>query len=98
MGTDSYFVSIRRLLAMVERSFASASSQRKILHAKSPSNPSNLNKIFLIHRVFYNFVENRGKTRRTPAMLLGLADAPVSEEDILYSRGMAPSRRKSLNA
>ena len=98
MGINSYFGSIRRRLAMLERSFASASSRGKIWYANSPYNPSIINKILLIHRVFYNFVKIRGKTRSTPAMLLGLADAPLSEEDILYSRGIAPSRRKSLDA
>lgn len=98
LGIDSYFGSIRRKLAMLERSFLTASSQGKVWHAYSPYNPGIINKILLIHRIYYNFVKTRGKSKSTPAMRLGLADAPVSVEDILYSRGIAPIRRKSIDA
>ena len=101
----------RRLKASTHTSSVSAgswqclsevSTQRRALKRYgthcSPYNPDIVNKILLIHRTYHNFVKRHYKTKETPAMRLGLANAPVDPDDILYDRGMAFSRRKSLQA
>lgn len=40
-------------------------------------------KLLTIFRVFYNYVA-AGQDKETPAMRLGLAQAPIKIEDLLY--------------
>ncbi|MDA8364743.1 MAG: hypothetical protein M0Z84_13245 [Gammaproteobacteria bacterium] len=48
-----------------------------------PYNPENVVKLLTIFRVFYNYVA-AGQDKETPAMRLGLAQAPIKIEDLLY--------------
>ena len=45
--------------------------------------PENLIKTLEIFRVYYNYCKV-GEDKKTPAMRLGLAEAPIKPEDILY--------------
>lgn len=85
-AVDRFFMQARRLLSMAERSPASASADRRIWHGYSAYRPENLARALEIFRVYYNYCKV-GKDKKTPAMRLGLARAPIALEDILYFSG-----------
>lgn len=62
---------------------ATASSNRRAWHGYSAYNPAVIAKLLDIFRVFYNYAKP-GAQDQTPAMRLGLAQAPASIEDIIY--------------
>ena len=95
-AVNTYFANVRRKLSALERPLATPSSLGRKWYAYSPYNPALVNKLLLIHRVYYNFVSKRGQ-KVTPAMKLGLAKAPVAPEDIIYSRGLSYKRKQSLD-
>jgi DNA polymerase III epsilon subunit-like protein len=96
-GINSFFNSVRRRVAMLERGVHTASQPSKTWHANSPYDPVRVSKILLIYRVYYNYVPRHDKKNKpTPAMKLGLADAPVDPEDIIYGQPMAFSRKATL--
>jgi DNA polymerase III epsilon subunit-like protein/transposase-like protein len=92
---STYFGNVRRKLSMLERSFPTPSSLGRKWYAYAPYNPTIINKLLLIHRVHYNFVKKKGQ-KETPAMRLGLAQTPIEPDDVLYSKGMAFSRRQAF--
>lgn len=80
---DSYFMQVRRRIGLLERPIRTASSQLRTWYGYSPYNPEVIEKMLAIFRVFYNYVLV-GKDKKTPAMRLGLAKAPLDIEDIIY--------------
>lgn len=80
---DRFFMQTRRLLSLAERSIVTASKDRRVWHGYSAYKPENLAKVLEIFRVYYNFCKV-GADKKTPAMRLGLARAPIALEDILY--------------
>jgi transposase-like protein len=82
-AVDRFFMQTRRLLSLAERSIVTASKDRRVWHGYSAYKPENLAKVLEIFRVYYNYCKV-GKDKRTPAMRLGLARAPVPIEDVLY--------------
>lgn len=80
---DRFFMQVRRRLSILERPIQTASAQRRTWHGYSPYNPEVVEKLLAIFRVFYNYVAV-GEDKKTPAMRMGLAKAPIEIEDLLY--------------
>jgi transposase-like protein len=79
---DVFFMLVRRRLSLLERPIATASNNRRLWHGYSAYNPRSIVKLLEIFRVFYNYVLV-GRDKQTPAMRLGLANGPVSLEEIV---------------
>jgi hypothetical protein len=82
-GVDSFFNQVRRRLSLLERPIHSKSNKGRIWNGYSPYNPGNVTKVLDIMRTVHNYVLP-GKDRKTPAERLGLAQAPLDYEDIIY--------------
>lgn len=82
-AVDRFFMQTRRLLSLAERSIVTASKDRRVWHGYSAYKPENLAKVLEIFRVYYNYCK-AGADKKTPAMRLGLARAPIALEDVLY--------------
>lgn len=80
---DRFFMLVRRRLSLLERPASSSSNAGRKWHSYSPYNPEMVVKLLDIFRVYYNYCL-AGKDGKTPAMRLGLAKAPIREEDIIY--------------
>lgn len=80
---DRFFMQVRRRLSILERPIQTASAQGRTWYGYSPYNPEVVEKLLAIFRVFYNYVA-AGDDKKTPAMRLGLAKAPIDLDDILY--------------
>jgi hypothetical protein len=59
--------------------------------------PDNLARVLEIFRVYYNYCK-AGKDKKTPAMRLGLARAPVAIEDVLYYQRSGSGGNKATQA
>lgn len=79
---DRFFMQVRRRLSLLERPIGSASAARRMWYGYSAYNPSSIEKLLAIFRVYYNYVLI-GQDRQTAAMRLGLARGPVTIDDIL---------------
>lgn len=82
-AVDRFFMQTRRLISLAERSIVTASADRRVWHGYSAYKPENLAKVLEIFRVYYNYCKE-GSDKKTPAMRLGLARAPIAVEDVLY--------------
>lgn len=82
-GIDRFFMQVRRRLSLLERPIKTASKTGRTWYGYSPYNPSMIIKLLDIFRVYYNYCLV-GEDKQTPAMRLGLAKGPVTEEDIVY--------------
>lgn len=82
-AVDRFFMQTRRLLSLAERPLSSASSDGRTWYGYSAYRPENLARVLEIFRVYYNYCKV-GKDKKTPAMRLGLARAPIAVEDVLY--------------
>ncbi len=80
---DRFFMQTRRLLSLAERSIVTASAERRVWYGYSAYKPENLARVLQIFRVYYNYCKV-GKDKKTPAMRLGLARAPIAIEQVLY--------------
>ncbi|RMD99229.1 MAG: hypothetical protein D6816_15225 [Bacteroidetes bacterium] len=80
---DCFFMQVRRRLSLLERSISPASRARRMWHGYAAYRPDMIAKMLDIFRVYYNFCIV-GKAGETPAMRMGLAKGPVSEEQIIY--------------
>lgn len=80
---DRFFMQIRRRLSLLERPIGTPSKQGRTWYGYSAYQPQNIQKMLEIFRVYYNYCL-AGKDKMTPAMRLGLAQAVVDPEDILY--------------
>jgi transposase-like protein len=85
-AVDRFFMLTRRRLSLAERPYASASSDRRMWHGYSAYQPYNLTKVLTILKTVHNYTLT-DEDNRTPAMKLGLAQAPISLESILYFGG-----------
>lgn len=90
-AVDSFFMKTRRSIQMCERPVRSSGNTGRIWSAYQAYNPSVLKKLLEIFRVHHNFTDlpSQGKKadKKTPAMKLGLANAPLDLRDILYFEG-----------
>jgi hypothetical protein len=82
-GIDRFFMQLRRRVSLAERSIAAASRQFRQWHGYSPYNPGVLAQLLGIYRVFYNYL-SIGRDKRTPAMRLGLVEAPFTAGDLAF--------------
>lgn len=87
-SVDTFFLKLRRSVCMAERSMHSSANAGRTWLPYQAYNPSVLKKLIEIYRVHNNFVDlpMKGKKseKSTPAMRLGLAEAPLDYRDILY--------------
>jgi hypothetical protein len=82
-GVDSFFNEVRRRLFLLERPIHSKYNKGRIWNGYSPYNPGNVAKFLDIMRTVHNYIQT-GKDGKTPAERLGLAQAPLDYEDIIY--------------
>lgn len=82
-GVDSFFNQLRRRSSMLERPIVTASNAGRVWSAYSAYNPSQTMRMLEIVRVCHNFVWPSDLDKKTPAMRLGLARAPIDYADIL---------------
>jgi transposase-like protein len=80
---DAFFMQVRRRLSLLERPIATASNNRRTWYGYSAYNPRSIVKLLEMFRVFYNYVLV-GLDKQTPAMRLGLAERPVTLEEIVH--------------
>jgi hypothetical protein len=92
VGINIFFANLRRKQSMLERPISTPSGLNKKWYGYSPYNPAMINKILLIHRVWYNYVKKNRRTKITPAMKLGLAKGPIDIEKIIYGRTISEKR------
>jgi len=80
---DRFFMQTRRRLSLAERAYPSSSTERRMWHGYAAYQPHNLSRALTIYKVAHNYAltDDDG---RTPAMKLGLAQAPIPLQDILY--------------
>jgi hypothetical protein len=81
-GIDRFFMQVRRLMSITERSISSASNTGRKWQQYGGYKPSVLAQFLDIFRVRYNYCK-AGDDGKTPAMRLGLARSPLKEEVIL---------------
>ena len=85
-GVDNFFQKVRRRMSMFERPIHSSSSAGRTWNGYGCYNPSHAVKMLEIFRVVHNYIDTKkeGGTKTTPAMRLGLADAPIDYKTVLY--------------
>ena len=93
-GVDSFFQKVRRRVAMLERPIHSASSSGRTWNGYGAYNPQMVVKLLEIFRVVHNFIDIKKEKEiingvektviTTPAMRLGLAQAPLDYKTVLY--------------
>ncbi|MCE2721981.1 MAG: hypothetical protein LW865_01665 [Betaproteobacteria bacterium] len=79
---DRFFMQLRRRISILERPIATASSNNRVWYGYSPYSPIVVERVLIIFRVFYNFM-NIGEDKKTPAMRLGLTAKPMTLTEIL---------------
>ncbi|MDE0372436.1 MAG: hypothetical protein OXI73_07830 [Rhodospirillales bacterium] len=89
---DNVFQMTRRLINAFERPLGTSSSQNAVWHGYQPYNPAMIGKYLTIFRTVANFI-SVGTDGKTPAMRLGLAEEPLTYEDILWPGERAPRPR-----
>ena len=82
-GVDSFFNQVRRRLSLLERPIHSKSNKGRIWNGYSPYDPGNVVKVLDIMRTVHNYMLP-GKDGKTPAERIGLAQAPLDYESIIY--------------
>jgi transposase-like protein len=78
-AVDVFFEKVRRRVSLFERSIHSSANNGRIWSGYAPYNPGMAEKLLTILRVAHNYIDVR-KTKSgptTPAMRLGLAQAPL---------------------
>ncbi len=83
-SADSYFMQIRRRVKSLERPLHSQGNMGRVWNGYAPYDPAMVQKMLDIFRVVHNYVLVSDKDKKTPAMRLGLAKAPLDYEDIIY--------------
>lgn len=84
-GVDVFFQKVRRRIAMLERPIGSSSNSGRIWNGYGAYNPSMVVKLVEIFRVVHNYIDKRKEDKTTPAMRLGLAQAPLDYKTVLYN-------------
>ena len=79
---DRYFMQLRRRVSLLERPISTPSAVNRVWHGTSAYNPEIVAKLMDIFRVTYNYAL-AGRDKKTPAMRLGLAEAPYSLDALL---------------
>jgi transposase-like protein len=80
---DKFFMQTRRRVSLAERAVVSVRKQRRMWNGYGAYNPAILQRYLEIYRTYYNFCLS-GKDKKTPAMRLGLAKAPIDPHAVLH--------------
>lgn len=80
---DSYFNQVRSRVSCLQHSSTSQSNTGRRWYGKQPYNPALVQKLLDMLRVYHNYCLIGEKDKKTPAMRIGLARAPIGVEDIL---------------
>jgi hypothetical protein len=85
-AVDAFFEKVRRRIAMLERPMHPASNGGHTWSGYAAYNPGHVVKMLEIFRVVHNFIDTRkvNGAVTTPAMRLGLAQAPMNYGDVVY--------------
>ena len=81
---DRFFMQTRRRVSLAERPVISVRRGRNMWHGYAAYNPQTLARYLDIYRVYFNYCLVSSKDKKTPAMRLGLAKAPIDPHEILY--------------
>lgn len=84
-GVDNFFQQVRRRVMMLERPVGSSGNGGRVWNGYGCYNPTMAVKMVEIFRVVHNYINVRKGEKTTPAMRLGLADAPLSYKTVLYN-------------
>ena len=87
---DNVFQLTRRFMNAFERPLGTSSSYSTIWHGYAPYNPAMLQRYLDLFRTAHNFC-HEGKDGQTPAMRLGLAEQPLTYDDILWPGEVPPA-------
>ncbi len=90
LALDRFFMQVRRRLSVLERPIHTPSGQRR-WHGYTVYNPTVVAHLLEIFRVTYN-LSLAGVDDKTPAMRLGLAESPMTLQDIIE---YVPTGRKA---
>lgn len=85
-GVDAFFQKVRRRIAMFERPMHSSANGGRTWNGYGAYNPARVVQMLEIFRVVHNFIDTRKEAGKqsTPAMRLGLAQAPLDYKTVLY--------------
>lgn len=86
-GIDKAFNQIRSYISVLDRAGTSSFNRARLYFRENAYNPERIIKLLDIFRVYHNYhlvSDRKGSDKKTPAMRLGLAQAPTPLEDILY--------------
>ena len=89
-AVDNVFQVTRRYMNALERPIGTSSGYNTVWHGYAPYNPAMLQRYLDLFRTTYNYCTT-GEDGATPAIRLGLADQPLSYNDVLWP-GQEPPR------
>lgn len=81
---DSYFNQVRTRLSPLQRSDHSPSNAGRTWRGNQPYNPHLVQKLLDLLRLYHNYCLKSRKDKKTPAMRLGLARAPIDLDEVIY--------------
>lgn len=86
---DNVFQLTRRFMNALERPIGTSSGYNTVWHGYAPYNPAMLQQYLDLFRTAHNFC-HPGRDGKTPAMRLGLAEKPLSYDDVLWPGQVPP--------
>ena len=87
---DNVFQLTRRFMNALERPIGTSSGYSTVWHGYAPYNPAMLQQYLDLFRTAHNFCHT-GDDKKTPAMRLGLAEQPLSYDDVLWPGQVPPA-------
>ena len=87
---DNVFQLTRRFMNALERPIGTSSGYNTVWHGYAPYNPAMLQQYLDLFRTAHNFCHT-GDDKKTPAMRLGLAEQPLSYDDVLWPGQVLPA-------
>ncbi len=87
---DNVFQLTRRFMNALERPIGTSSGYNTVWHGYAPYNPAMLQQYLDLFRSAHNFCHT-GDDKQTPAMRLGLAEQPLSYDDVLWPGVVPPA-------
>ena len=87
---DNVFQLTRRFMNALERPIGTSSGYNTVWHGYAPYNPAMLQQYLDLFRTAHNFCHT-GDDKKTPAMRLGLAEQPLSYDDVLWPGQVPPA-------
>lgn len=81
---DSYFNQVRTRLSPLQRAIHSPSNTGRTWYGNQPYDPRIVQKLLDLLRLFHNYCLKSRKDKKTPAMRIGLAKAPIDLDEVVY--------------